>query len=89
MGSGIVTIKPELKLGGPAADEAFVEVARRPVNSSAQPGVFPETALEPGVGDGEVEGGKVEGLAQYDAMSLGKLLYSVLIEEGRTTDESA
>lgn len=78
-----------LKSQGPAADEAFVEVARRPVNSSAQPVVLGKKAPEVGVGSGKVRGRKIEGSERSFAMSLGELLYYVLIDEGRSTDEPA
>lgn len=80
----IVRMTMRLMSQGFAADEFFVEIARRPVNSSAQPDVFPENALELGVG-----GGKVEGSERSFAMSLGELLYYVLIHEGSTADEPA
>lgn len=90
-------VKAALKFVGGAADEAVVEGARRSMNLGAQTGVFLEDALSVGVGKaegveiagGEIEGGGVAGVEGFGGMSLGELLYAVLIEEGRTTDESA
>ena len=65
-----------VKLRGSAADELLEDVAGRLVNSNMQTGVIPERPLA-WLDEGE----------SVDTMSLGELLYYVLLEEGKISNE--
>ena len=77
-GSGIVMMQIGLKLRSAAADEFFMEVARRPVDSDMQIDVIPGRPAA-WVYEGE----------SVDTIWLGELLYYVLLGEGKIVDEPA
>ncbi len=84
-----------LKFDGTAADGAFTEIAWKPLNPEARNNVLVEKTpvLTDAAGErpGEPDGfGEPDGSSERLAeMSLGALLYHVLIGEGKITDEPA
>ncbi len=69
-----------LKSQDSAADEFFADVAWRPVNSNMQTDVIPERPLAWAGGGERDEAISLE-------LSLGELLYYVLLGDGRVADE--
>lgn len=70
-----------VKLPGVAADEFIADVAWRPVNSNMQTDVVPERPLA------WVGGGESTEAMSLGELSLGELLYYVLVGDGRIVDE--
>ena len=70
-----------VKLRGSAADELSEELAGRPVNSNMQTAVTAERPLA------WVDGGESVDAMSLGELSLGELLYYVLLGEGKIVDE--
>ncbi len=76
----------KLKFAGAGADKVFEDIAWQPVNRSAGSGVLTHRAAEKV--DAYERFAEPERLADRLAgMSLGALLYYVLVGEGKITDE--